>query len=87
MGVGALFALGGLRALLLALPAATAPDPMAGLAALAAFGAGIFVTMALFGFVVSKLIARLGEENLRRFGPQAVGLASVLVGCSQLILA
>lgn len=81
---GVLFALGGLRALLLGLPAATSPAPWA-LLAVAAFGLGVFATMALYGLALSTVLPRLAEARFSRAVARVLGALAVALGLMQVL--
>jgi nickel/cobalt transporter (NicO) family protein len=86
LATGMLFAVGGLRALLVGLPAATAPGAWA-LAALGAFGLGVCGTMALYGLALSTVLPRLAERRFARAGARLLGAAAVAVGVFQIVSA
>jgi hypothetical protein len=83
---GMLFALGGLRALLVGLPAASAEGGFA-LLALGAFGLGVFGTMTLYGLALSNVLPRLADQRLARRGARALGMAAVALGLFQILSA
>jgi cytochrome c biogenesis protein CcdA len=83
MALGGLFALGGVRSALLVLAPALHAGSVAGaILAVVLFGAGIFLSMALCGFVLARAAHRLSRS--KRFGlrlvSQLTGLFSVAVG-------
>jgi nickel/cobalt transporter (NicO) family protein len=76
---GALFAVGGVRALLVGLPAAGAGWPTAALS-LAAFGLGIVGTMSVYGLVLSRVLPALTSQRHARSGARVVGAIAAAVG-------
>ncbi len=80
-GLGAAFALSGVRSLLVMVPVVLAPRFSVALAFIALFGLGIVFSMSIFGWMASRLFLLAGkDQTLDRWAGALTGLASLALG-------
>ncbi len=80
-GLGAAFALSGVRSLLVMVPVVLAPRFSVALVYIALFGLGIVLSMSVFGWTATRLFLLAGKDKaLDRWAGALTGVASLILG-------
>jgi hypothetical protein len=80
LATGALMALGGIRGLVVALPAASASSVPLTVASVLSFGLGVFAVTVIYGLAVARVSSRMSGAAWTRFGSRALGATAVATG-------